>query len=75
MTEAVNPDPAETVSETVPEKLPMLEAVMVVVPEEPASMLIVEVLEAIPKSADWDTVRVRDAECERLPLDPVTRTV
>ena len=73
--DAVSPDPAETASETVPEKPPMLEAVMVAVPDEPASVLTVDVLDTRLKSADCETVNVRETECERLPLVPVTRIV
>jgi hypothetical protein len=75
LTDAVDPVPDETERETVPEKPPMLVAVIVEVPEEPASTLIFEALDARLKSDDCETVRVREAECERLPLVPVTRIV
>ena len=75
MTDAVDPVPAETVSEIVPEKPPMLVALMVAVPDEPTSTLIVDLFDAMLKSADCETVTVSEAECERLPLVPVTRTV
>jgi hypothetical protein len=75
LTVAVNPVPAEIVRETVPANPPILVAVVVDVPEEPASMLIVGALEARLKSVDWVTVRVRATECERLPLAPVTGIV
>jgi len=72
--DAVNPAAAEIDRETVPENPPTLEAVMVEVPEEPASILIVE-LEARVKSDAWVTVRLNETECDRLPLVPVTRIV
>src|SRR5207244_156977 len=50
-TVAANPVPAETDRETVPENPPRLAAVMVDVPEEPATILTVEELEARLKSA------------------------
>ena len=75
LTDAVSPDPAETVRETVPEKPPMLVVVMVAVPDEPGSMLIVDVFDAMLKSADCETVTVSETEWDRLPLDPVTRIV
>jgi len=75
LTDAVNPGPAEIDRETVPENPPTLAAVMVEVPEEPTSALIVEELEARVKSADCVTVRLNETECERLPLVPVTRIV
>ncbi len=75
LTDAVNPAPAEIERETVPEKPPTLAAVMVDVPEEPASMLTVEELDVRVKSADCVTVRLNETECERLPLVPVTRIV
>ena len=60
--DAVDPVPAETEKETVPEKPPMLAAVIVEVPEEPASILIVVALDARLKSDDCETVRVRETE-------------
>src|SRR6267378_5061324 len=75
LTDAVKPAPAETDRETVPENPPTLAAVRVEVPEEPASMLIVEKLDARVKSADCVTVRLNETECDRLPLVPVTRIV
>ena len=75
LTDAVDPVPDETERETVPEKPPMLVAVIVEVPEEPASTLTFEALDARLKSDDCETVRVREAECERLPLVPVTGIV
>ena len=74
-TVTVSPVPAETDRETVPENPPRLAAVMVDVPEEPASMLTVEELDVRVKSADCVTVRLNETECERLPLVPVTRIV
>ena len=74
-TVAVKPVPAETDSEIVPANPPRLAAVRVEVPEEPAKMLTVEELEARLKSADCVTVRLRETECERLPLVPVTEIV
>jgi hypothetical protein len=73
--DAVNPVPGETERETVPEKPPMLAAVMVEVPEEPASTLRVVALDARLNSDDCETVSVRETECERLPLVPVTGIV
>ena len=75
LTDAVNPVPAESERETVPENPPRLVAVRVDVPEDPASMLTVAPLEARVKSAVCETVRARLTECERLPLVPVTTTV
>ncbi len=75
MTDAVNPDPAETARETVPEKPPMLVALMIAVPDEPARILIVDLLDPRLKSAGGETVTVSETECERLPLPPVTCTV
>jgi hypothetical protein len=75
LTDAVNPVPAETERETVPEKPPMLAAVMVDVPEEPATTLRVVALDARVKSDDCETDSVRETECERLPLLPVTMIV
>ena len=75
LTVAVNPVPAATDRETVPENPPRLVAVRVDVPEEPANMLNVGPLEARVKSTVCETVRVRDTECERLSLVPVTKTV
>jgi len=75
LTVAVNPVPALSDRETVPENPPKLVAVRVDVPEEPASMLTVEPLEARVKSAVCETVRLKVTECERLPLVPVTKTV
>ncbi len=75
LTVAVNPVPADTDRETVPEKPPRLVAVRVDVPEEPASMLTVGPPEARVKSAVCETIRARLTECERLPLVPVTTTV
>jgi hypothetical protein len=74
LTVAVNPVPAATDRETVPVNPPRLVAVRVDVPEEPANMLTVGPLEARVKSAVCETVRLRLAECERLPLVPVTET-
>jgi len=73
--EAVNPVPVEREREIVPEKPPMLAAVMVDVPDEPASTLRVVALDARLKSDDCETVRLRETECERLPLVPVTGIV
>ena len=75
MTDAVDPVPAETVSEIVPENPPMLVALIAAVPVEPTSILIVDLLDEMLKSADCETVTVRETECERLPLVPVTRIV
>ena len=75
LTDAVSPVPAEIERETVPENPPTLAAVRVEVPEEPASMLIVEKLDARVKSADCVTVRLNETECDRLPLVPVTKIV
>jgi len=75
LTDAVNPVPAETERETVPEKPPMLAAVMVDVPEEPATTLRVVALDARVKSDDCETDSVRETECERLPLLPATMIV
>jgi hypothetical protein len=75
LTVAVNPVPAETDKETVPENPPRLVAVRVEVPEEPASIFTVGAFEARVKSAVCETVRERATECEVLPLVPVTRTV
>ena len=74
-TVTVSPVPAETDRETVPENPPRLAAVMVGVPEEPASILTVEELEARLKSACCATVRLTETECERPPLVPVTTIV
>ncbi len=75
LTDAVNPVPAESERETVPENPPRLVAVRVDVPEDPASMLTVWPLEARVKSAVCETVRARLTACERLPLVPVTKIV
>lgn len=72
LTDAVNPVPAESDREIAPENPPILVAVIVDVPEEPASMLTVGEPEARVKSADCATVRLNEAECVRLPLVPVT---
>src|SRR2546422_11768089 len=72
LTVAANPVPAETDRETVPENPPRLAVVMVDVPEEPATILTVEELEARLKSVCCATVRLTETECERLPLVPVT---
>src|SRR5207244_9116341 len=74
-TVAVNPVPAETDRETVPENPPRLAAVMVDVPEEPTSILSVGELEVRLKSDACATVRLTEAGCERLPLVPVTMIV
>ena len=75
LADAVNPAPAETDREIVPENPPTLAAVMVEVPKEPTSILTVGRLEERVKSADCVTVRLNETECERLPLVPVTRIV
>ena len=72
LTVAVNPVPAETDRETVPENPPRLAAVMVDVPEEPASILTVGEFEVRLKSAACEIVRLTETVCERLPLVPVT---
>jgi len=75
LTVAVNPVPAETDRETVPENPPRLAAVMVDVPEEPASILTVGEFEVRLKSAACEIVRLTETVCERLPLVPVTTIV
>lgn len=75
LTVAVSPVPDETEREIVPENPPRLAAVRVDVPEEPTRILIVEALEARLKSAVCEILRLRETECERLPLVPVTEIV
>ena len=75
LTVAVSPVPDETEREIVPENPPRLAAVRVDVPEEPTRILIVGALEARLKSAVCEILRLRETECERLPLVPVTEIV
>jgi hypothetical protein len=75
LTDAVSPVPNETDRLIVPVNPLILEAVIVAVPEEPASMLTVGEFEVRLKSAGPRTVRLSVTECERLPLVPVTRIV
>ncbi len=75
LTDAANPVPDETDREIVPVNPLILEAVMVDVPEEPASTLTVGEFEVKLKSDGPGTVRLKVTECERLPLVPVTRII
>ncbi len=70
--DAVSPLAAVSEREMLPENPPRLDSVSVAFPEEPTSVLRVEVLAVRPKSADLLTVRLTTADWDSAPLTPVT---